>query len=214
MEELRFKSIAGPFLSPQISGLHLNRFGVIPKSTPGKFRLITDLFSPPGSSVNDLIPDSEAAVSYTGISAAFAIIVKFGQVALLAKFDISRAYCLLPMHPNHHHYLGMFWKDRFFVDLALPFGLRSASRIFSRFAEVLLAILKSSNGGPYLQNYLDDFLIISAPTPNLCQSQLSQWLCVCHLLGIPIAPDRTEGPSSSLTFLFLSYFDFLFDPNR
>ena len=71
---------------------------------------------------------------------------------------------------------------------------------------MLLAILKSSGGGPYLQNYLDDFLIISPPTPYLCQSQLSQCLRVCHLLGIPIAPDKTEGPSTSLTYL-----GFLFD---
>ena len=109
---------------------------------------------------------------------------------VLAKFDIYRAYRLL----------------RFFVDLALPFGLRSAPRIFSRFADVLLAILKSSGGGPYLQNYLDDSLIISPPTPYLCQSPLSQCLRVCHLLGIPIAPDKTEGPSTSLTYL-----GFLFD---
>ena len=42
-EELGFGSIAGPFKSPPFPNLHINRFGVIPKSTPGKWRLITDL---------------------------------------------------------------------------------------------------------------------------------------------------------------------------
>ena len=35
----------------------------------------------------------------------------------------------------------MKWRDKFYVDLALPFGLRSAPKIFSRFADVLQHVL-------------------------------------------------------------------------
>eukprot|EP00795_Rhopilema_esculentum_P003921 gene3921-15246_t len=55
LEDLRFKSITGPFPSPPSSGLYLNRFGAIPKSTPGKFRLSSKkctLLCPSGQTVS------------------------------------------------------------------------------------------------------------------------------------------------------------------
>ena len=79
-EEIREGSVAGPLGVPPLPDLHINRFGAIPKSTPGKFRLITDLPFPFGNSVNYLIDDSEAVVLYAGIPEALAMIMKLGQV--------------------------------------------------------------------------------------------------------------------------------------
>ena len=46
--------VAGPFLISPIPNLHVSRFGVIPKKhQPGKWRVILDLSSPLGHSVND-----------------------------------------------------------------------------------------------------------------------------------------------------------------
>ena len=39
---------------------------------------------------------------------------------------------LLPVLAAHRHLLGMSWKGSFYIDLALPFGLSSAPRIFTR----------------------------------------------------------------------------------
>ena len=44
-EELKAGSMVGPFPVSPIENIHVNRFGVIPKSTPGKFRLIHNLLS-------------------------------------------------------------------------------------------------------------------------------------------------------------------------
>lgn len=96
-DELEFRSISGPHALPPIPDLHVNRFGIIPKAIPGKWRLITDLSFPPKGSVNNLISDSQAEVSYVGIPEAMSMIMSLGQNALLAKFDISRAYRLLPV---------------------------------------------------------------------------------------------------------------------
>ena len=54
--------MAGPFGSLPFAELQINCFGVIPKSTLGKWRLITDLSFPPEQSVNELNPDSNAKV--------------------------------------------------------------------------------------------------------------------------------------------------------
>ena len=47
---------------------------------------------------------------------------------------------------------------------------------------------------------LDDFLIV-AQNRTLCQSQLSLFLDLCSFLGIPIAPEKTCGPSTILSFV-------------
>ena len=46
---------------------------------------------------------------------------------------------------------------------------------------------------------LDDFLIV-ASSVNLCQDQLDFVLSLCSYLGIPMAPEKTCGPASTLSF--------------
>ncbi len=200
-EEIKAGTVAGPFSSPPYASMHVNRFGIIPKSVPGKYRLITDLSFPSGKSVNDLIPDIEASVFYAGLPEAVSKIVRLGKGALLAKFDISRAYRLLPVHPQLRHLLGMHWKGKYFIDLALPFGLRSAPSIFTRFADVLEAILSQQGKVRHVQHYLDDFLILAPPKTNQCQQDLDKSLSICASLGVPIAAGKTEGPSTAITYL-------------
>ena len=47
---------------------------------------------------------------------------------------------------------------------------------------------------------LDDFLFI-APSERLCQQQLNIFLEFCLHLGVPIAPEKTCGPSTTLSFV-------------
>jgi len=55
--ELLLGRMSGPLLPSRCSNIHINRFGVIPKNhQQNKWRLITDLSYPSGSSVNDGIP--------------------------------------------------------------------------------------------------------------------------------------------------------------
>ena len=52
--EVALGRVAGPFHSPRLPNLHINSFGVIPKKgQPNKWRLILDMSSPLGSSVNE-----------------------------------------------------------------------------------------------------------------------------------------------------------------
>ena len=53
-----------PFSAPPIHKLHLNRFGLVPKSEPGQWRMIIDLSFPSGFSVNEGILDSKAHVKF------------------------------------------------------------------------------------------------------------------------------------------------------
>ena len=46
---------------------------------------------------------------------------------------------------------------------------------------------------------LDDFLIISG-SHEQCSRELSLFLELCSYLGIPMAPEKTVGPSTVLSF--------------
>ena len=138
----------------------MSRFGVIPKPhQPVKWRLITDLSSPKGQSVNDGVAPSSCSVSYASIDDAVRCILSLGVGALLAKFDIASAYCTVPVHPVDRMLLGMRWRGDLLVDGALPFGLRPAPKIFTAVAEALLWVM-GRHGVVHAMHYLDDFLIL------------------------------------------------------
>ena len=63
----------------------------------------------------------------------------------MAKFDVEEAYRNIAVHPDDRFLLGMKWRGVYFVDLALPFGLRSAPFIFNSIADMVEWILLHSS---------------------------------------------------------------------
>jgi hypothetical protein len=123
--EVAENRVIGPLPLTATNDVHINRFGVIPKRhQPGKWRLITDLSSPPRKSVNDGILRDLCSLRYESVDDAARIIVEWGRGTRLAKIDIAHAYRNVPVHPADRHLLGMQWKGGVYVDTALPFGLR------------------------------------------------------------------------------------------
>ena len=192
-------------LSPQelstLLQLQVNPFGVIPKRhRPNKWRLIVDLSSPHGKSINDAIDRDLCSISYTSIDSAVSFIQALGPGCLLAKLDLREAYRAVPIHPLDRPLLGMQWEGVTYVDGALPFGLRSAPKIFSALADGLMWILHS-RGVTSALHYLNDFLLLGPPSSKTCQAALCSTLSTCEELGLPVAPEKTEGPGTVLTFL-------------
>lgn len=123
--------VTGPFAYSPFLNHHCSFFGVIPKKgQPGKWRLILDLLSPNQCNVNDGIPKDQFSLHYIAIDNAIAMLLEFQPGALMAKFDVESVYRNIAIQPRHQFLLGMSWPNQFFVDLALPFGLRSVSCIF------------------------------------------------------------------------------------
>ena len=52
-----------------------------------------------------------------------------------------------------------------------------------------------------LMHYLDDFLTLRVPDTSTCSHNLQIIKGVCQHLGVPLAVEKVEGPSESLTFL-------------
>ena len=96
--------------------IHCSPFGVIPKrNRPNKWRLIVDLSSPEGHSVNDGISRDLSSLSYVSVDDVVAGIVQWGRGTLLAKMDIRQAYRNVPIHPSDRPFLGMQWQGATFV---------------------------------------------------------------------------------------------------
>ena len=154
--------ILGPFVLGTIPGLHINRLDVIPKGhTPGKWRLITDLSDPDGGSVNDGIDSRLCSLTYTSEEKVARLAQSIGPGTLMAKLDIKSAYRLVPVHPEDRHLLGFEWQGQLYVDGMLPFGLRSAPKIFTVVADALESILRRRGVRyMYVDHYLDDFIIL------------------------------------------------------
>ena len=200
-EEVVAGRVLGP-LPPHLAKLtHTSAIGLIPKPHQlGRWRLIIDLSSPSGHSINDAISSDHCHMRYASVLDAARLIQQLGVGTLLAKIDLKHAYRIVPVHPDDHPLLGLCWEDKVYIDTALPFGLRSAPKIFSALADALAWILEA-NGVSYQLHYLDDFLLFGPPNQQTCAQALRRTIHVCQELGVPIAMHKTEGPAPKLPFL-------------
>jgi hypothetical protein len=110
--------------------------------TPGRWRIITDLSHPDRASVNDGVRSDLCSLHYTSVLRVATAAMRLGKGALLAKLDIKSAYRLVPVHPNDRHLLVVEWGTGCYVDEMLPFGLRSAPKIFTAVADGIKWILR------------------------------------------------------------------------
>ena len=90
-KEVTLGRFIGPFTPERVpAGTHLSKFGVIPKGhIPGKWRLIMDLSSPKGLSVNDGIAPPLCTLRYVTVDEIAAVAATLGRGA---KLDIESAY--------------------------------------------------------------------------------------------------------------------------
>ena len=96
--------------------------------------------------------------------------------------------------------MGVAWKGAVYADGMLPFGLRSAPKIFTAVADALEWILRE-RGVAFVDHYLDDFITWGPPGSNVCSENLARILSTCNELGVLVAAEKVEGPTSRLTFL-------------
>ena len=193
--------VVGPCELALHLGIQCSPFGVIPKkSRPNAWRLIVDLSSPEGHSVNDGISKELASVSYMSVDDVIACILNLGRGTLMAKRDIKQAYRNIPVHPQDQFLLGMKWRDTVFVDTRLPFGLRSAPLLFTVIADALQWMLQEK-GAKRVFHYVDDFILLGRPGSKECAQAAAIMDQICEQVGLPIEPEKNEGPSQTITFL-------------
>ena len=196
--------MVGPLNPKDWLGIHTSPFGVIPKSTPGKWRLITNLSAPQHYSVNDGISRDLSSLSYITVDSIVEQVRALGRGTQLAKMDIQSAYRVVPVHKDDRCLLGVKWRDQLYVDCALSFGLRSACKIFTSIADAVEWIA-SNRGARGIAHYLDDYVVVGAPLSGECGKSLKILLDLCAELGIPVAVQKGQDPTTCLIFLGIEF---------
>ena len=202
-KECALGRMLGPFSSAEQRDLppcHINQFGVIPKGrNTGKWRLITDLSYPAGQSVNDSIDPDLCRLRYTTVDHVAEVVASYPPGTLLAKVDVESTYRLVPVHPLDRPLQAVEWAGALYVDPMLPFGLRSAPKIFKALADGLEWHLRWL-GVRHVFHYLDDFLAGPPGSPE-CAAALKSLNVAFSSLGVPLAEHKRDGPTTCLTYL-------------
>ena len=158
VKELNRGHTSGPFPYPPFPHTHCSPIGAAPKPD-GSARLILDLSSPRGDSVNDGISREDYRCSYSKFDDAVKIVLELGQGAFLGKVDIKHAFRICPVQPEQWPLLCFQWQGQFFTDTRLPFGSRSSPFIFNTFAIALAWIIITYGRVRFLNHYLDDYFL-------------------------------------------------------
>ena len=203
--EIHTGRISGPFSNPPFVNLKISPIGLVPKKSPGQYRLIHHLSYPRGSSVNDYIDPTLSTVQYQTFDDAITLLLQLGPGTLFCKTDIESAFRLIPIHPADYCLLGFKFKEQYFYDRCLPMGISSACAIFERFSSTLQHIASTHLNIPHMVHILDDFLFLGPPQSELCQQHLDKFLSFCHLIGVPIKQEKNENATTIITFLGLEF---------
>jgi len=155
-----------------------------------------DLSSPRGSSINNFISKEDYTLHYATFDQAVALVSSFGTGALMAKLDLKHAFRLCPMSRSNWDLLGMHWQGKF---MSISAYLLACA--LHRLADPFKWILKHNHTISALMHYLDDYFTVGPPSLPLCASQVDIMVKTGDRLGIPLAPDKLEGPTSRLVFL-------------
>ena len=200
-KELRLGRVLGPFAVPPPScHYRVSPLGVVPKKAAGEFRMIHHLSYPEGSSVNDFIPHDFSSVHYSTISEAIDFIKHSPHLVYMAKVDIESAFRIIPISPADRPFLGFQWRGQFFMDAVLPMGCSSSCAIFECFSTALGWAAKVKLGVTEVVHVIDDFLLL-ANSFDKCNHDLHAFITMCNDIGVPLAPEKTCGPSTSIQFL-------------
>ena len=201
-KEIEMGRISGPYKHIPISNMRISPIGVVPKSTEG-WRLITHLSYPQANSVNDFLDPQACSVQYTSFDKVVEMVAKQGVNAKLAKIDIKSAFRLLPIYPGDFDLLGFQFKGQYYIDKCLPMGCSISCSLFEKFATFLHWLVAHNTNKRTLDHYLDDFIFVGPSYSQDCEILMHAFFQVCKDLGVPIAEEKTCGPTTSLIFLGL-----------
>jgi hypothetical protein len=194
--------VIGPYKNPPFPIHRINPISIAEGKYSKKKRLVVDLSVPhdSGDSLNDLIDKELFSLTYVKLDHAISIIRNMGPGTILNKTDIKDAFKLIPIHPSLWHLHGVKVDTDMYFFTRLVFGSRSSPKIFDTLAKAITWILENVfNISPVL-HLLDDFLVLSPPGTDGGQVK-SIMLHVFAILGIPLSPQKTVGPSECLEYL-------------
>ena len=201
-EYFRTESRCGAMLGP-FDQIPLDNFHTSPMLTREKDisdrRIIVDLSYPDSAALNDAVTShfdgTHFDLSYPTVEVIVDRINKLGADALLYKVDLKRAFRNLMVDPADIHVLGLTWQDKYYVDLAIPFGYNHGSACCQRVTDAIRHIC--AKRGYWLFAYVDD--MIGLELPHKAFEAYEFLLALLEELGLPISTPKSVPPSPVVT---------------
>lgn len=117
----------------------------------------------------------------------------------MASIDLKDAYFSVPVCDDDQKYLKFLWRNTLFKFKALPNGLASGPRIFTKLLKPVFATLRMR--GHVIVGYIDDTLIIGN-CPNDVKLAVSDTVELLEQLGFTINKEKSIfTPTKEITFL-------------
>ena len=125
---------------------------------------------------------------------------KIGLFLICADSTFEFSVRLLILHPDEFELFGFHFKNQFYFDKCLPMGCSASCALFEKCSTFLEWAIKFKSGKRSVEHFLDDFLLAGKAGTGDCWQLMDHFRIFCEDLGVPLAEDKTIGPSSILTF--------------
>ena len=186
------KAMLGPFQTSPLS--------LVPKSSPGKFRLVQNLSFPHNTSfaspARSLVPftllinaaiDSDAFPCTWGTFNTVALLIAcLPPGSQVVTCDVAEAYRTIPLHPSQWPgtVVRLDNDDSFAINTSNCFGLASASRVWGLLADTLCTAFSASGIGP-VSKWVDDFVFFCLLVVTLAEynNNCKQWARQIQQMG-------------------------------
>jgi hypothetical protein len=195
----------GPFTPNNIPYPHYrcSPLGVLVKTKPDgslKIRRIHDLSHPKTNSVNLHIPDDYVAVSYPRLRNILDNVAALGRGATLSVADIKSAFKHIPVRTADVPLLGFQWRGKYYFELTLPFGLRSAPGLYDRLGAALEWLMNQYDGTELNARFVDDFLF-GVSRESDPDTAIDHFIALCAALGIQLSHDKIIRGATQCIYL-------------
>ena len=169
-----------------------SRLFLVPKKD-GSWRPVIDL-----SALNRYISPTKFKMETTR---SIRNAIEIGDFAV--SLDLMDAYYHIMIHPTSRKYLRFVANGEVLQFRALPFGIKSAPRVFTKIMGIVGGFLRMQ--GPNLLQYFDDWLLHQAVHSNLLADLSLTWQTVTRLGLIP-NPQKSELiPTKEFTFVGMTF---------
>ena len=139
---------------------------------------------------------------YQSFDIAVQLVASQGRGAYMAKEDFKSAFCSVPMRYQDLNLLGIKVQRQFFIDCPLPFGASMSCVIFKDISTLIHCIADKRASQKFI-HYLDDFFMVNRYA-SVCSQIMNVLKQVCEETQMPIAPEKSEGPTIVVEFLGLT----------
>ena len=127
------------------------------------------------------------------------VLKSVSELSFFTSVDLCEAYWSVPIHEDDKKYLKFVWKGQLFAFTALPFGLSSAPRVFTKILKPVFSYIRSLGISSFY--YIDDSLVQDQSYSH-CKENTKVLVEVLESLGFEVNKDKSVmEPAQSVEYL-------------